>query len=181
MDKILVNDVVTFEFTNIGTRTLYLFYGIIYSHYEIVDDNETEVHTENYSTWDTEIPQYNFSYNLIKETADLYNLELEDAKNWLTIKNNYYLLKPGEKKYLKLSLDEYKYDSYRYILKNRKDYYAKGVTSFSSSIIPEKVKDSLKQRDINIYNNFKIDFKIKVNKHKFFKKECQKSKCYYID
>lgn len=181
LDKVLVNNEVTVEFANTGTQTLYLFYGIIYSHYVVVDDNGMEVQTENYSTWDAEIPQYNFSDNLIEETAKLHNLELDDAKNWLNIRNNYYLLKPGEKKYLKVNLDEYKSDSDRYNLKNGKDYYAKGVTSFSSSVIPEKIKDSLKQRGINIYNNFKIDFKIKVNKDKFFKKECQKGKCYFIN
>ena len=178
-NKIFDYDLVTFEFKNTSKKPIFLFTGNIGSDFKIIDRQNEELIRRTRSTWDPEYSRPEFSYELIQETAKRYGINEWYARKWLEHKNEFTVMKPNEKKIFIIDFDD-DTSSYAYELKTNENYFVEGKTIFSTFFVPQKLIDSLTKKNITFAENPSVDYKVKINVDKFFKKECLNEKCYYI-
>lgn len=178
-NKIFDYDLVTFEFKNTSKKPIFLFTGNISSDFKIIDGQNEELIRRTISTWDPEYSRPEFSNELIQETTKRYGINEWYARKWLEHKNVFTVIKPNEKKIFIIDFDD-DTSSYAYELKTNENYFVEGKTIFSTFFVPQKLIDSLTKKNISFVENPSVDYKVKINVDKFFKKECLNGKCYYI-
>lgn len=180
LNKILISDRIMLEFKNSSKIPIFLYTGNISSNFNIVNSKNEILNGRRYSTWDPDITYPEISDELIRETAERYQIENRFAKKWLENKHKYFLIQPNEKKIISIEFEHRTSDN-AYELAENKDYFFKGETNFFTNFVPAKYKDSLKKNNINFLDNIKTEYIIKIDINKFFRKECYEGKCFYIN
>ncbi len=157
---------------NTGNKALIFYYSDYNTQYSILTDDNAEITGESKTLSSGEDYldyQYDYSEALIKRTMKSYDIGFIEAILYLHYKNEYIVLLPHEEKILDLPIitrdatTSYKIDSSQIV-------YLNSTTMFSNKFIPEKIKDSLKDRKIEIINPVIHVKKIKIDKNKFFRK-----------
>ena len=179
LNKIIISDKITLEFKNKTSKPIFLFRGTIGTQYKITNEKDQEVIRKNHSTWDPEYFRPEISEDLILRTAKRYGIESHSARKWIELKNKYVIINPKNSIKLIIDFDEDMY-SYAYELNPDKKYYVEGKINFYPDFVPQKVIDSLENRNIKFIKNPSTSFKILIDKEKFFRKENYNEKWYYI-
>lgn len=157
---------------NTGNKPLIFYYGDYTTQYNILTENNIEItgETKTLSSEEDYLDyQYEYSDALIKRTMKSYDIGFVEAIMYLHYQKRHIVLPPYEEKVLELpvisknSTTSYKIDSSQIV-------YLNSNIIFSDKFIPDKIKDSLKHRKIEIINPVINLKKVKIDKSKFFRK-----------
>ncbi|WP_027383293.1 hypothetical protein [Epilithonimonas caeni] len=170
----LVNDhYLKINLKNTSNKSIYFFYGHPINVFKIEDDNNNEPTgkvTSISSEEDYLDFQYDYSENFIKNTMSRYKISFQEALIYLHYRHDYVIVPAKQCKTLNLKVLKRNYTT-QYKLDSTKTYYLSAEIKFSDVYIPEYVKDSLENNNIEIIKpNIKTE-KITIDIKKFFRKK----------
>ena len=165
------NKFLKFSVKNVSDSSLIFYYGDHYTDYKILDEENKEVKGKvmtAYSGEDYLEYQFDYSDSLIKKTMNCYDLSLKEAVLYLHYKNKHILISPNQSIVLDLPVITRNFTS-AYEIDSTKKIFISLNTNFVNNFLPQKIKDSLRNKNIQVINPVINIKNISINKNKFFR------------